>query len=139
MYQLPAPMNVPMPAGWNPIVPAVAPLTHAELYQLRPIVMNQYKNMTPDQQNNMENQWNNVVNRFPQIRMSRRPSGDGGITKDIVIRRQIADNRFSPPFVVFNTDEIVKPDLPVQEALGGRKSRRIRRRKSRKGRKSRRK
>jgi hypothetical protein len=130
MYQLPPPMNVPMPAGWQPIVPAVAPLTHAELDQLKPIVMNQYINMTPDQQNNMENQWNIAVIGYPNMRISSKPSGDGGITKNIAIRRQIANNRFSPSVLLFNTRDIVKPDLPVQEPLGGRKSRRRKSRRS---------
>jgi hypothetical protein len=124
-------MAVAIPAGWNPIPPAVAPLTPDETLHLRTIVMNQYKNMTNDQRIHMNGNYNTVVTGYPNMRIIGEPSGDGGLTKNIRIRRQIAANRFSPSVLLFNTSEIVYPELPVEEAMGGKKSRRRKSRKSR--------
>jgi hypothetical protein len=142
MYQLPAPPpeHLQLPPGWNILPPLVAPLTNAELEQLESIVINQYRNMTPNQKRNMNGNWNTAVNGYPQMRISGRPSGDGGLSKNIEIRRQIGNNRFSPSIVLFNTADLAQPELPpYQEAQGGRKSRsrKSRRRKSRRLRKSR--
>ena len=134
MYQqglLPPPIAVAIPAGWNPIPPPVAPLTPDEILNLRTIVMSQYKNMTNAQRIHMNGNYNTVVTGYPNMRISGEPSGDGGLTKNIRIRRQIAANRFSPSVLLFNTSEIVYPELPVEEAMGGKKSRKSR--KSRKG------
>jgi hypothetical protein len=113
---------------------APAPVfTDVEKDQLRPIVIEQYRNMTPEQQQNMTNQWHTRVTGYPGIRMSRKLSGDK-ISYNIVIRPQVADNYVGPFDVLFNTDNI-----PQQTRRGGKKSRRNRRpRKSRKSRRSRR-
>jgi hypothetical protein len=124
MYQLLPPAVAQEPAFWNPLPPAVAPLTNAELEQLKPIVITQYRNMTLNQKINMNGNWNTAVNGYPEMRISGRPSGDGGLSKNIEIRRQIGNNRFSRSVVLFNTDDLAQPELPYQEALGGKKSRR---------------
>jgi hypothetical protein len=114
--------------------PPTPVFTNAELDELRPIVIDQYLNMTPTQQSNMDGQWHTRVINNPGIRISRRPgreTGNNALSKNIVIRRQVTDNYVGPYDVIFNTDDL--PKAPYQDAQGGKKSRRNKR-KSRKSR-----
>lgn len=132
-----------MNLNFQPVPPQIPRLTNSEIDELRPIVIEQYLNMTPYQKN-MDGHWHTRVNGHNDIRMSRRPgkeTGNNGLSKNIVIRRQLVDNYVGPYDVVFNTDDL--PQQPYQDAQGGKKSRRIRkksrktRRKTRKSRKHR--
>jgi hypothetical protein len=124
--------------NFPPVPPQIPRLTNAEIDELTPIVIEQYLNMTPYQKN-MDGHWHTRVNGHNDIRMSRRPgkkTGNNGLSKNIVIRRQMVDNYVGPFDVVFNTDDL--PQQPYQDAQGGKKSRKTRRNK-RKSRRTRRK
>jgi hypothetical protein len=124
----PAMNNLQLFANQQPQGPV---FTDAEKDILGPIVMNQYTNMTPVQKSNMDNPvWYTIVNGYPDIRIARRPSGNG--SKNIVIRRQIADNYVGPYDILFN---IPLEQRAQRRSRGGKKSKR---KKSRKLRKSRR-
>ena len=91
--------------------PQAPVFTDAEKDQLMPIVMDQYRNMTPQEQNNMTGQWNIRIRDFPGIRISRKLSEDK-ISYNIVARPQVADNYVGPFDVLFNTN-----DIPQQKSL----------------------
>jgi hypothetical protein len=94
--------------------------TDAEKDQLRPIVIEQYRNMTQQQQNDITGKWRNIdVPNFQNIWISRRPFG-GYPNFDIVIRRQAGNG---PWDVLFNTN-----DIPQPMRRGGKRSRRKTRR-----------
>jgi hypothetical protein len=97
--------------------------TDAEKEQLRPIVIEQYRNMTQQQQIDLTGQWRNIIiPNFQNIWISRRPTGYPNY--DIVIRRQATNG---PWDVLVNTI-----DIPQSTRRGGKRSRRNKRlRKSR--------
>ena len=99
-----------------------APLfTDAEKDILRPIVVDQYRNMDYDQKNNLTNQWTSInidnVPGFQNIWISRKSSGYPDY--NVVIKRRQNDRTYD---VLFNTI-----DIPQETRRGGKKSRRNRR------------